>query len=49
MSILIRFCSADIEQEVNGLYTFNREEKLDASKVKAVLDKAIGQYYNRVR
>ncbi|CAF3618135.1 hypothetical protein SNK03_002807 [Fusarium graminearum] len=40
---------ADIEQEVNGLYTFNREEKLDASKVKAVLDKAIGQYYNRVR
>jgi hypothetical protein len=43
------FCSADIEQEVNGLYTFNREEKLDPSKVKAVLDKAIGQYYNRVR
>ncbi|KAM0222946.1 hypothetical protein ACHAQD_003676 [Fusarium lateritium] len=40
---------ADIEQEVNGLYTFNREEKLDASRVKAVLDKALQSYYNRVR
>ncbi|KAF5664533.1 hypothetical protein FDENT_12845 [Fusarium denticulatum] len=40
---------ADIEQEVNGLYTFNREAKLDASKVKAVIDKALGAYYNRVK
>lgn len=46
---LMVFSSADIEQEVNGLYTFNREEKLDASRVKAVLDKALQSYYSRVR
>jgi hypothetical protein len=45
----LMICRADIEQEVNGLYTFNREEKLDASKVKAVIDKALGAYYNRVK
>ncbi|KAM3486206.1 hypothetical protein MY8738_000708 [Beauveria namnaoensis] len=38
----------DIEQEVNGLYTFDRKEKLDASKVKAVIDGALKVFYDRV-
>ncbi|KAF4984095.1 hypothetical protein FZEAL_634 [Fusarium zealandicum] len=40
---------ADIEQEVNGLYTFDREEKLDAAKVKAIITEAIQSFYSRVR
>ena len=36
---------ADIEQEANGLYNFERKEKLDAAKVKALMDEAVGQYY----
>jgi len=39
---------ADIEQEVNGLYTFNREEKLDSTKVKALITDAIQTFYKRV-
>ncbi|KAJ4207519.1 hypothetical protein NW767_002772 [Fusarium falciforme] len=39
---------ADIEQEVNGLYTFNREEKLDSTKVKALITDAIQTFYNKV-
>ncbi|PHH79781.1 hypothetical protein CDD80_3774 [Ophiocordyceps camponoti-rufipedis] len=38
----------DIEQEVNGLYTFDRKPKLDAAKVKAVMDEAVGMFYKRV-
>ncbi|KAJ3518467.1 hypothetical protein NM208_g14503 [Fusarium decemcellulare] len=40
---------ADIEQEVNGLYTFDREEKLDSTKVKALINDAIQTFYNRVK
>ena len=36
---------ADIEQETNGLYSFDRKEKLDAYKVKKVMDDAIARYY----
>ncbi|KAM3504546.1 hypothetical protein MY10362_003508 [Beauveria mimosiformis] len=38
----------DIEQEVNGLYTFDRKEKLDAKKVKTVIDGALKVFYDRV-
>lgn len=31
----------DIEQEANALYSFDREDKLDATEVKAVLDARI--------
>ncbi|GAB7360619.1 hypothetical protein MBLNU230_g0499t1 [Neophaeotheca triangularis] len=34
----------DIEQETNGLYTFDRKAKLDAGKVKAVVEKAAQTY-----
>lgn len=43
-----RFFSSDIEQEVNGFYSFNREEKLDSTKVKAVFDDAMARFYKRV-
>lgn len=36
----------DVEQEVNGLLTFNREEKLEAAKIKAVVDEAKRIYYS---
>lgn len=45
---LLTISSADIEQEVNGLYTFSREEKLDSAKVKALITDAIQTFYNRV-
>jgi len=35
----------DIEQETNGLYSFNREAKMDPAKVKAVIDNAMAEYY----
>ncbi len=38
----------DIEQEVNGLYTFDRREKLDADQVKAVIHGALKVFYDRV-
>jgi hypothetical protein len=39
---------ADIEQEVNGLYTPDRKEKLDASKVKAIFDQAEKVYFDHL-
>lgn len=39
----------DIEQEANGLYSFDRREKLDAAKVKALMDEAVQVYYERVQ
>ncbi|KAM0335151.1 hypothetical protein ACHAQA_000192 [Verticillium albo-atrum] len=39
---------ADIEQETNGLYTFDRKEKLDASRVKALIEEALKSFYARV-
>jgi hypothetical protein len=35
----------DIEQEVNGLCTFGRREKIDSHKVKEAVDAAISMYY----
>ncbi|KAB2576275.1 Beta-galactosidase [Lasiodiplodia theobromae] len=37
---------ADIEQETNGLYSFDRKEKLSAERVKAVLDKVLRVFYS---
>lgn len=41
-------CRTDIEQEVNGLYTFDRKEKLDSSKVKELVEEALRAFYDRV-
>ncbi|KAK7719292.1 hypothetical protein SLS57_005791 [Botryosphaeria dothidea] len=37
---------ADIEQETNGLYSFDRKEKLSAAKVKAVVDEVLKIFYS---
>ncbi|KAL9079605.1 MAG: hypothetical protein Q9157_001542 [Trypethelium eluteriae] len=37
---------ADIEQEVNGLYTPDRKEKLDAAKVRAIIEEAEKVYFS---
>ncbi|KAK5119569.1 hypothetical protein LTR85_007397 [Meristemomyces frigidus] len=36
---------SDIEQEMNGLYTYDRREKVPAQQIKAVLEKARKHYY----
>lgn len=41
-------CRTDIEQETNGLYTFDRKEKLDSAKVRAVMQEAAQMFYKRV-
>jgi len=38
-------CSTDVEQETNGLYSFDRKEKLSAEKVKAVVDETLKIFY----
>jgi hypothetical protein len=38
-------CSTDVEQETNGLYSFNRKEKLSVEKVKAVVDETLKIFY----
>ncbi|KAK6381578.1 hypothetical protein LTS17_004637 [Exophiala oligosperma] len=38
----------DIEQEVNGLYSYDRQEKVPATKVKAIMDAAKKHYYSAV-
>jgi hypothetical protein len=43
----VRF-RTDIEQEVNGLYSFSRKAKLDEVKVKAIMDKAKKEFYEQV-
>lgn len=40
---------ADIEQETNGVYSFDRKEKLDAKRVKALMEEALQLYYARVK
>lgn len=39
--------SADIEQETNGLYTFDRKEKLPSAQVKAVVDEVLSIFYRQ--
>lgn len=38
----------DVEQEVNGLYSFDRHAKIPAARVKAILDAAQKYYYEKV-
>ncbi|KAL6232295.1 hypothetical protein BDW75DRAFT_243109 [Aspergillus navahoensis] len=38
----------DIEQEVNGLYSFDRREKVPADRVRKLVDEATGYYYEKV-
>ena len=40
--------STDIEQEVNGLYSFDRREKIDAAEVKKIMDRAAKMYLDGV-
>lgn len=37
----------DIEQETNGLYTFDRKEKLPADEVNAIIQEACRIYFER--
>ncbi|KAJ5826368.1 hypothetical protein N7474_003506 [Penicillium riverlandense] len=39
---------ADIEQEVNGLYSIDRKEKVPSAKVKAIMDAAQTYYHTNV-
>ena len=38
---------ADIEQEVNGLYSFDRKEKLEAKKVKEIIEEVQKVYHSK--
>lgn len=38
----------DIEQEVNGLYSFDRKEKIPAADVKNIIDSAMSHYFKYV-
>lgn len=39
----------DIEQEVNGLYTYDRKTKVPVKKVKAIMEAAQAYYYQHVQ
>lgn len=39
---------SDIEQETNGLYSFERKPKLDVSKVKQVMEEAKQKYFKHL-
>ncbi|KAH7324953.1 glycoside hydrolase family 2 protein [Stachybotrys elegans] len=39
----------DIEQEANGLYSFDRKEKLDSKRVKVLMEEAMQLYYDKVK
>jgi hypothetical protein len=40
---------ADIEQETNGLYSFDRQAKIDPARVKAVMDAAHAKYHAPIK
>lgn len=46
---LIRFHSTDIEQEVNGVYSYDRKAKIDPTRMKAIFDKAAKIYLDGVQ
>lgn len=48
LSAILILTRCDLEQEVNGLYTFDREEKIPAVEVKAIIDAAQRYYYEHV-
>ncbi|KAJ5387508.1 hypothetical protein N7509_010049 [Penicillium cosmopolitanum] len=39
----------DIEQEVNGLYSYDRKEKVPVARIKAIMDAAKDYYYDHVQ
>ena len=39
----------DIEQEVNGVYSFDRKAKIDPTKMKAIFDRAAKTYLDGVQ
>lgn len=39
----------DIEQEVNGLYTYDRKEKIPPADVKKVIDRVAKVYYDSLK
>lgn len=38
----------DIEQEVNGFYSYERKQKVPADRVKAIMDGAHKYYFDHV-
>jgi hypothetical protein len=40
---------SDIEQEVNGLYTYDRRAKADPAKMKAVMERAEAAYFEALK
>lgn len=44
----LTFHRSDIEQEVNGVYSFDRKEKLNSAKVKGMIGEAVQVFYDRV-
>lgn len=42
-------CRSDIEQEVNGLYSYDRKEKVPVARVKKIMDSARDYYYDHVQ
>lgn len=47
--LLTVWCRCDIEQEVNGLYTYDRKAKVPVAKVKVIMDAAQDYYYQHVQ
>jgi hypothetical protein len=47
--MLIVICRCDIEQEVNGLYSYDRKAKVPVDKVKAIMDAASDYYYQHLQ
>lgn len=45
---MLTLCSCDIEQEVNGLYSIHRKEKIPSERVRAIMDAAREYYYKNV-
>lgn len=46
---LVCFDRTDIEQEVNGVYSFDRKAKIDPTRMKAIFDKAAKIYLDGVQ
>ena len=45
---LISHLRCDIEQEVNGLYSYDRRDKVPVDRIKAIMDAARDYYYQHV-
>lgn len=45
VQVLTTLNRTDVEQEANGLYTCDRKEKIEASKVKALMEETAELFY----